>query len=499
MTQNLSASVHADDEFGPSSGVGDTAGTPRSLPTEQSGGTRPTARAARPKGRRGPSASKHSQKQSQKKQSLKRTRRRSAASSGIQPGDAPPSVGGLPGEHSYPQRRVRVGSPAGLLAIVPWLLEFEPSDSMVVIGTEPPRAQVRLTLRYDLPDPPDITAAGAIARHAASVLAAQELGAAVAVGYGPAHLVTPVADALREYAPRAGITITELLRAEDKHYWSYLCAEPGCCPPEGTPFDVSGHPAAQAMAAASSARVLSGRSELAATVAPLDGDEAEAIRQATHKAEEQVARLVGRAARSGRRASIRSLIATAGVRAVSEAIDRYRRGETIGQETAAWLTVVLRDLRVRDDAWARMLPEHRAAHLRLWTDLTRMARPGYVRAPASLLAFVAWQSGNGALANVALDRALTDDPDYSMARLLRQAIDSGAPPSLARLPMTPEEVAASYDELEAAGEGDEPDGLRASRDWGDLRLRDTLPEPFTQFGRKLAQLYSCAHSCQDRP
>ena len=35
-----------------------------------------------------------------------------------------------------------------------------------------------------------------------------------------------------------------------------------------------------------------------------------------------------------------------------------------------------------------------------------------------------------------------------MAQLLRQAIDSGAPPSLARIPMTPEEVAASYEEAE---------------------------------------------------
>jgi hypothetical protein len=35
-----------------------------------------------------------------------------------------------------------------------------------------------------------------------------------------------------------------------------------------------------------------------------------------------------------------------------------------------------------------------------------------------------------------------------MARLLREALDSGAPPSLARVPMTPEEVAAAYDEAE---------------------------------------------------
>jgi hypothetical protein len=112
-------------------------------------------------------------------------------------------------------------------------------------------------------------------------------------------------------------------------------------------------------------------------------------------------------------------------------------------------------VRVRDDAWARMDPRHQGAHLRLWTDLTRLARPGYVAAPASLLAFCAWQNGDGALANVALDRALADSPGYSMAMLLREALDSGAPPSMARLPMTPEEVAAAYDAAEAAEDAEE--------------------------------------------
>jgi hypothetical protein len=114
----------------------------------------------------------------------------------------------------------------------------------------------------------------------------------------------------------------------------------------------------------------------------------------------------------------------------------------------AWLTVALRDLRVRDDAWARMDPAYQDAHRRLWIDVTRRAQPGYVAAPAALLAFVAWQAGDGALANVALDRAIADEPRYSMALLLRQVISAGAPPSLARLPMTPEEVAASYDDAE---------------------------------------------------
>ena len=75
---------------------------------------------------------------------------------------------------------------------------------------------------------------------------------------------------------------------------------------------------------------------------------------------------------------------------------------------------------------------------------------------------MAWQSGNGALANVALDRALADDPRYSMALLLRQVITAGAPPSLARLPMTPEEVAASYDEADDDEAGLDSEARRSS-------------------------------------
>ena len=367
------------------------------------------------------------------------------------PAKRPGSRRKSPVSRSAAERRVRIGSPTALLAVVPVLLGFEPSNSMVVVGTEQPRAQVRLTLRYDLPNPPDARLAAELARHATGVLSAQRIEAAIAVGYGPGHLVSPVADALREHLPRAGITVTDLLRAQDERYWSYLCTEPGCCPPEGTPFDIKDHPAARAMAA-EGVRVLASREDLAATVAPADGELAEVMRRATRKAEEHAARLIARVARTGRKRSARRLIAISGLQAVAEAIGCNRGGDRVGPEQAAWLTVVLRDLRVRDDAWSRMLPQHREAHLRLWTDLTRMAQPGYVAAPASLLAFCAWQSGNGALANVALDRALADDPRYSMALLLRQAIDSGAPPSLARLPMTPEEVAASYDDVEADDE-----------------------------------------------
>jgi hypothetical protein len=215
-----------------------------------------------------------------------------------------------------------------------------------------------------------------------------------------------------------------------------------------------------AYSAAGAPTPLATREELAATVAALDGEAGDSMLKATLQAQERAARLAAGAdgAVAGRR-----LITTAGLDAVRDAIDVYRAGDEFSSDAdAAWLSVALRELRVRDDAWARMDPDHGEAHLCLWTDLTRRARPGYVAAPASLLAFVAWQRGNGALANVALDRALADHPGYSMARLMREVIDSGAPPRMARLPMTPDEVAASYAEQDA--DRPEPDEATTADD-----------------------------------
>jgi len=347
-----------------------------------------------------------------------------------------------------PDRRVRIGSPTSILAVIPPILGFEPGRSLVVLGAEQPRGLVRVTLRFDLPDPGDPRLVAGVADDAMAVLGAQRLAAAVAVGYGSEEAVSPVMSALRERASRAQLTLTELLRVENQRYWSYVCTEPSCCPPDGTAFDVTDHPAARAFAA-TGRQVLASRDELRDSLAAAGTPADEEMRHAVGVAEELIAESVARVARAGHRIARRRVIAVIGRLAVADAIGRYRAGETVDIKLAAWLTVALREVRVRDDAWARMAPEYRDAHRRLWTEVTRLARPGYVAAPASLLAFVAWQSGDGALGNIALDRALADNPRYSMAQLLRQALDSGAPPSMARLPMTPEEVAAAYDEEEA--------------------------------------------------
>ena len=364
---------------------------------------------------------------------------------------------------SSPPTRIRARSPEELLAIVPHLLGFVPRASLVVIGTEPPNHLIKVTLRYDLPDPPGAGVAADIAAHAVGVIKSQRLTELVAVGYGPPMLVDLVAGALDAVAGSAGIEVMDILRVEDGRYWSYLCANQGCCPAAGTPFDPGAH-AVAALAGVGHA-VLADRAAMAARVAPLGGGAAEAMLQATRRAERHANQLLAKVRKSARLGAARRMIAAEGLNAVGSMIATYRAGGTYTTDyQLAWITVALRDLRVRDDAWARMEPAHLDAHRRLWTDVTRRAQPGYVAAPAALLAFVAWQSGDGALANVALDRALADEPRYSMALLLRQVITTGAPPELARLPMTPEEVAASYAEAEAGGADDEDGGIAEDYD-----------------------------------
>ena len=102
--------------------------------------------------------------------------------------------------------KVKVSSVAGFLAVVPHLLGFYPSRSMVVVGLDSRRGRITLAFRYDLPDPPDPARAREIARHATEVLEKRQIMTAIAAGYGPGVLVTPVAESIRAATRSARIT-----------------------------------------------------------------------------------------------------------------------------------------------------------------------------------------------------------------------------------------------------------------------------------------------------
>jgi len=318
-----------------------------------------------------------------------------------------------------------------VISLVPWLLGFQPGNAdLVVIGTAAPRGRVTLTWRWDLPDPATPVLA-VQARHAVAALSVQGCTKAVVIGFGLDRLVAPAIALVREAATAVGLELGDLLRADGGQYWSYLCTSPKCCPPEGTPYNPDANPVTAAFQAAGAPPPQASRDAVAATIAPATGAEAASMNQAMRRATVRACRLDQRGNRPGRKAS-QPPLAISGIRAVTAAIKAYRDGGTItSYEQLAWLALTLAMPEVRDAAWLRMDPAYRHAHQRLWTTLTRLAPPGHVTAPAVLLAFTAWQDGNGVLGNLTLDRAVVDSPADDTARVLRAALESGAPPSLA--------------------------------------------------------------------
>ncbi len=107
---------------------------------------------------------------------------------------------------------------------------------------------------------------------------------------------------------------------------------------------------------------------------------------------------------------------------------RQRDDDQLDNDEVAWLAALLDHSSVRDDAWAA-IDRDPALHVRLWTEVVRRAEPRLCAAPAALLAFAAWQAGDGIVASMAVDRALTADPDYALAQLLGEVLAGGLPPS----------------------------------------------------------------------
>jgi hypothetical protein len=377
--------------------------------------------------------------------------------------------------------QLRAASPDAVLAVVPHLLGFYPSRSLVVLGLGD-QCRVVVTFRYDLPDPVDGQLAADIAAHAGFVLDRERISACLLVGYGPEEVVAPVIGPVAARLAEDGVELHEVLRADAGRYWSMLCDDPACCPAEGRSYDPGSHPAAAAMAAAGLG-AQPDRDALARTLQRPAGS-ADLISRATGQALLRLAQLSDLAEAHGDN-DPQLRVTRAGRQEIQRAIRRYRAGgsiDSIGH--LAWLAVLLADLRVRDDAWARMDPAYQAQHCRLWTDVLRAAALDYAPAPASLLAFAAWQGGNGALASMAVDRALNADPGYSMAHLLAGAVEAALPPSAARLPMSPAAVAASYAERKAERADRVSGGSQAKRGRG--RSRSRRASSRTRRGRRQA-------------
>ncbi|MEV5572999.1 DUF4192 domain-containing protein [Spirillospora sp. NPDC052269] len=328
--------------------------------------------------------------------------------------------------------RLVIRTPDDALAAVPYLLGFHPADSLVVLGFDGP--ENTCAVRVDLP--PDPSCVPRMAEQITMVVGRNGFRSALIVGYGPSAPVTAAASAVWEALVSSGVRIVEAMRVSDGRWWSLTCLEE-CCPPEGRTFDTSSSQLA-ATAAYAGHTALPAREDLRGSVAPPTGKAQAAVRRATLQAE---ARIHGWAQEEASSEALTARMATEAV----ELLEALRASENPPTtDEAALLSVLLTDLRVRDEIWVRLTQDTPRQDLELWSAVLRNTDPRHAAAPASLLAFLAYTTGEGGLANVALDRAEEADPHYSMAALIRTIIALGVPPKKARLKLTPEELAALY-------------------------------------------------------
>lgn len=325
---------------------------------------------------------------------------------------------------------VRLTSPGEIVGAVPHLCGFTPQESLVVVSLRGERKRIGLTMRFDLPP---VAAEAAIAGEAAGRLRADGARRTVAVLYTDApddsgrargSMVALLQDACAE----AAVVVDDVLLVRDERWFSYVCDDLRCCPAEGTPLAASAGSAALGLVAAEQAvegrAVLASRNALAASIAPpelLAGARAE---QALAQADAQ--HTADRLER-GRQAVIRD-----DVERFRVVLRRWAEPPAeVAVEEAAALAIALHDVLVRDEVATWALHD-RDALLSLLVALARRTVPPYDAPVCTLLAWVAYAEGNGGLANVALERVAVSDPGYSMAQLLRQALDAQIPPSQVR-------------------------------------------------------------------
>lgn len=344
---------------------------------------------------------------------------------------------------SPPATPIRVSDPADLVAAVPVLLGFRPRESLVLVslGGRSGR-RIGLTLRVDLPPPEH---SRAVAEHAvASLFVDDPDGAAVIVvaesGGGPVR--RDVATAAVEALEGGGVQLRAAVwaeRVEAGARWECF----GSCRCSGALPDPGATPAAAA-AAATGQPVHADRAGLEQLVEPTDP-----VR--VRRREESLLRVADGALRGP----------DPGAGEIADSV-HLAVVETAVSDTAAG-SLVLDDGRVLDLAAALVRRTVRDAVLvrcaqsgctqsgatldgvapregrsagwsaaeTLWAALCRELPDPEAAEAAALLAATALLRGDGALANVALDRAERSRPGHRLAGLLRSA---------AAVPMRPSQI-----------------------------------------------------------
>lgn len=315
---------------------------------------------------------------------------------------------------------VKISTPGDMACAIAAMLGFEPAESVVTICTHGRRDRFGLVLRFDLEWAQDIKWFASMVEVRARHEDADGVFIVVFTDTVPVDGVLPCRDLADEMANRLRDVVLDVVLVAGGRWWSYLCKDSLCCGPAGTPVDdqTAGATALAAAYALAGRGVLPDRDAVVQSVA-YDGQDTPAM------CERIEAALVRHAEQSQptRRQAIRVLVE----RLLAD-LDDPRRSVT--DDDAAEVAALCHDVIVRDEVMVRAIePERRRLLLRLLREVARLIPPPYDAPICGTFAWVAYADGAGVVANVAVDRALSSDPDYSLALLIADSLQRQVPPA----------------------------------------------------------------------
>lgn len=288
---------------------------------------------------------------------------------------------------------ISLRSPGALVACTPYLVGFTPTDSVVVVWLKDGAILVtqRANLAEALADPEGLYAP--LRRH--------QPDEAIIMFWGPKEAQQDDILSLIEYG-KADVTVRDALWVNGDRWGSYECSDSECCPPTGHPID---HTLAADVASVSPEPV-SHRETLHAELQPLGTERMKLLDP--HSIE-------------GWRD-----------KAIDRVIRMWLDRDHYADRTLVKVGRSLHDIRVRDSIlWmaASLTPEEKREAYHLVAGVCRVMHPLDSAPVLTTAAVLAWLSGDGARANVAVDYALRIDPDYSLAHLISTTLSAGMPPT----------------------------------------------------------------------
>jgi hypothetical protein len=301
-----------------------------------------------------------------------------------------------------------------LITAIPFLIGFHPTDSIVLISVK--AGAIGVAMRIDLPATINSDEIDLLAHH----FIRDEAEAALLVAYmpegrndGDSLLISLGAGLIRN-----GIEIHESLLISGGRYRSIICRDASCCPPAGKAL-----PAIEDSAIAAE-HVVAGIpmpygdiSELIDSIAadPISVTKGWSATVDNFTIDEDSPEV--------------SALRRDGVESMELLLDEFRIGRGPTDEMlVARVIGRMSDVQVRDYAMGVHQEDTYDLYFTMWRELLRLSPVGAVAPIACIVAAMAYENGDGALAQRALDRAIADDPSYPLAALLRRVFNAGWPP-----------------------------------------------------------------------